>query len=111
VTPDYTPKTNQFTGRIAWVRIDVDDVAENESNLPGPEDRVRVAWPDSSGGPPWRTLKERVPLESSGRDRAFADASAAAVAMTAAAGGNGFVSGGEPAGVSEAVRRPGWLRV
>jgi hypothetical protein len=43
VTPDYTPETSRFTGKIEWVQIDIDVAAENVDHLISPEERLRVA--------------------------------------------------------------------
>ena len=43
VTPDYTTGDNNFTGRVHWVQIDIDDKAENLDHLITPEERLRVA--------------------------------------------------------------------
>ena len=43
VTPDYTPETSHFTGRIKWVQIDIDQAAEDADHLITPEERLRVA--------------------------------------------------------------------
>jgi hypothetical protein len=43
VTPDYTPETSRFTGKIEWVQIDIDAAAENVDHLISPEERLRIA--------------------------------------------------------------------
>ena len=43
VSPDYTTGDNNFTGRVHWVQIDIDDKAENLDHLITPEERLRVA--------------------------------------------------------------------
>ncbi len=43
VSQDYGPADNQFTGKITWVQIDIDDAAENLDHLISPEERFRVA--------------------------------------------------------------------
>jgi hypothetical protein len=43
VTPDYTPETSRFTGKIAWVQIDIDAAAENVDHLISPEERLQLA--------------------------------------------------------------------
>ena len=41
VTPDYTAETSKFTGRIAWVQIDLD--TDDNDHFISPEERLRVA--------------------------------------------------------------------
>jgi arylsulfatase len=43
VTPDYTPETSRFTGKIEWVQIDIDAAAENVDHLISPDEHLRVA--------------------------------------------------------------------
>jgi arylsulfatase len=43
VTPDYTPESSRFTGKIEWVQIDLGDTAEDVDRLIAPEDRLRLA--------------------------------------------------------------------
>jgi arylsulfatase len=43
VTPDYPEHDNAFTGKIAWVQIDVGDDAEDADHYVSAEERVRVA--------------------------------------------------------------------
>jgi arylsulfatase A-like enzyme len=43
VSDDYGPDDSEFSGRIRWVQIDVDSVAEDVDHLIGPEERLRVA--------------------------------------------------------------------
>jgi arylsulfatase len=43
VTPDYTPETSRFTGKIDWVQIDIDAAAEDVDHLISPEERLHVA--------------------------------------------------------------------
>ncbi|MEE8607665.1 MAG: hypothetical protein V3S55_08675 [Nitrospiraceae bacterium] len=43
VSPDYTPKTNRFTGEVNWVEIDIDEAAEDLDHLITEEERYRVA--------------------------------------------------------------------
>ena len=40
VSDDYAPTGNEFTGKVRWVQIDVDDLAED--HLVHPEDRLRI---------------------------------------------------------------------
>ena len=41
VTPDYTPATSRFTGKIHWVQIDLGD--DDHDHFIDPEERLRVA--------------------------------------------------------------------
>jgi arylsulfatase len=41
VTPDYTPGTSRFTGRISWVQIDLGD--DDNDHFIDPEERLRIA--------------------------------------------------------------------
>jgi arylsulfatase len=41
VTPDYTPRTSRFTGRIRWVQLDVG--TDDHDHLISPDERLRVA--------------------------------------------------------------------
>jgi len=41
VSPDYTPQSSRFTGRIHWVKIDTGD--DDHEHLIDPEERLRVA--------------------------------------------------------------------
>jgi arylsulfatase A-like enzyme len=43
VTPDYTPETSHFTGRIRWVQIDIDSAAEDADKVISPEERYQIA--------------------------------------------------------------------
>jgi arylsulfatase len=43
VSDDYGPKDSEFTGRIDWVQIDIDENAEDLDHLITPEERFRVA--------------------------------------------------------------------
>jgi hypothetical protein len=43
VSPDYTNADNEFTGRIKWVQIDIDDTAEDFDHLITAEERFRIA--------------------------------------------------------------------
>ena len=43
VSPDYPTGDNEFTGRIHWVQIDIDDNAEDLDHLITPEERFRIA--------------------------------------------------------------------
>jgi arylsulfatase len=43
VSPDYTPNTSKFTGKIHWVQIDLGADAEDADHLISPEERLRVA--------------------------------------------------------------------
>ena len=41
VTPDYDTRTSRFTGRMAWVQIDLGD--DDHDHLIDPDERLRVA--------------------------------------------------------------------
>jgi hypothetical protein len=43
VSDDYPARGNQFTGRVSWVQIDVDEAAEDLDHLITPEERLSVA--------------------------------------------------------------------
>jgi len=43
VSPDYTPETSHFTGKIEWVQIDIAEAAEDLDHLITPEERLRIA--------------------------------------------------------------------
>jgi arylsulfatase len=43
VSDDYSPEHSRFTGRIAWVQIDLGDDAQDADHLISPEERYRVA--------------------------------------------------------------------
>jgi arylsulfatase A-like enzyme len=43
VSDDHGPREVEFTGRVAWVQIDIDDAAEDLDHLITPEERLRIA--------------------------------------------------------------------
>ncbi len=43
VSDDYGALDSHFTGRVAWVQIDLDEAAEDTDHLIGPEERLRIA--------------------------------------------------------------------
>jgi arylsulfatase len=43
VSDDYGPRTSEFTGRVQWVQIDIDEGADDADHLIGPEERLRIA--------------------------------------------------------------------
>jgi arylsulfatase len=43
VSDDYGPKDSEFTGRIRWIQLDIDEAAEDANHLITPEERLRVA--------------------------------------------------------------------
>jgi arylsulfatase A-like enzyme len=43
VSDDYGSADSEFTGRIRWVQLDVDEAAEDVDHLIGPEERLRLA--------------------------------------------------------------------
>jgi len=43
VSDDYGPKSNEFSGRVRWVQIDLEKAADDADHLISPEERLRVA--------------------------------------------------------------------
>ena len=43
VSDDYGPKDSEFTGKVRWVQLDIDEAAEDADHLITPEERLRVA--------------------------------------------------------------------
>jgi hypothetical protein len=43
VSDDYGPTDSEFTGRVQWVQIDIDEGAEDADHPIGPEERLRIA--------------------------------------------------------------------
>ena len=43
VSDDYGPRDSEFTGRIRWVQIDIDEAAEDLDHLITDEERLRIA--------------------------------------------------------------------
>jgi arylsulfatase A-like enzyme len=43
VSDDHGPKETEFTGRVHWVQIDIDEAAEDLDHLITPEERLRIA--------------------------------------------------------------------
>ena len=43
VSPDYGPRDNAFSGKINWVRIDIDEAAKDADHLIGVEERFKLA--------------------------------------------------------------------
>jgi arylsulfatase len=43
VSDDYGPRDSNFTGRVEWVQIDLDEAAEDADHLISPEERLRIA--------------------------------------------------------------------
>ena len=43
VSDDYGIKDSAFSGRIKWVRIDIDEAAEDLDHLITPEERLQLA--------------------------------------------------------------------
>ena len=41
VSPDYTPQTSRFTGKINWVQIDAGD--DDHDHFIDPDERMRIA--------------------------------------------------------------------
>jgi arylsulfatase len=42
VSSDYGPRDNAFSGKIGWVRIDIDAAARDADHLIGAEERFQV---------------------------------------------------------------------
>jgi len=40
VSDEQPARANEFTGKVRWVQIDIDD--ENSDHLVNPEDRIRI---------------------------------------------------------------------
>jgi len=43
VSDDYGSKDSEFTGRVLWVQLDIDETAQDLDHLITPEERLRVA--------------------------------------------------------------------
>ncbi len=43
VSDDYGPRDNEFTGKVRWVQLDIDEAAEDLDHLISPEERLRIA--------------------------------------------------------------------
>ena len=43
VSDDHGPKETEFTGRVDWVQLDIDEAAEDLDHLITPEERMRIA--------------------------------------------------------------------
>ena len=43
VSDDYGPRDSEFTGRVRWVQLDIDEAAENVDHLISPEERLQIA--------------------------------------------------------------------
>ena len=43
VSDDYTSEGGRFTGTVEWVRIDIDESAEDLDHLISPEERLKIA--------------------------------------------------------------------
>ena len=43
VSTDYGPRDNAFSGKIGWVRIDIDEAAQDADHLIGAEERFNLA--------------------------------------------------------------------
>jgi arylsulfatase A-like enzyme len=43
VSDDYRPEDSEFTGRVIWVQLDIDEAAEDLDHLITPEERLRIA--------------------------------------------------------------------
>jgi len=42
VSPDYGPRDNEFSGKVNWVRIDIDAAAKDADHMIGAEERFKV---------------------------------------------------------------------
>jgi len=43
VSPDYGPRGNEFSGKVNWVRIDIDAAAKDDDHMIGAEERFQLA--------------------------------------------------------------------
>ena len=43
VSDDYGPRDSEFTGRVRWVQLDIDEAAEDVDHLISPEERLQIA--------------------------------------------------------------------
>jgi arylsulfatase A-like enzyme len=43
VSDDYGPRDSEFTGRVRWVQLDIDEAAEDLDHLITPEERLQIA--------------------------------------------------------------------
>jgi arylsulfatase len=43
VSDDYGPRDSEFTGRVRWVQLDIDESAESVDHLISPEERLQIA--------------------------------------------------------------------
>jgi len=43
VSDDYGPRDSEFTGRVRWVRLDIDESAESVDHLISPQERLQIA--------------------------------------------------------------------
>jgi arylsulfatase len=43
VSEDYGPTGNAFTGKVAWVQLDIDAADADADHLIAPEERFRIA--------------------------------------------------------------------
>ena len=43
VSDDYGPRDSEFTGRVRWVQLDIDEAAEDVDHLISPDERLRIA--------------------------------------------------------------------
>jgi arylsulfatase A-like enzyme len=43
VSDDYGPRDSEFTGRVRWVQLDIDEAAENVDHLISPAERLQIA--------------------------------------------------------------------
>jgi hypothetical protein len=43
VSDDYGSRESEFTGRVRWVQLDIDEAAEDVDHLISPEERLQIA--------------------------------------------------------------------
>ena len=43
VSDDYGSRDSEFTGRVRWVQLDIDEAAEDVDHLISPEERLQIA--------------------------------------------------------------------
>ena len=43
VSDDYGPRDSEFTGKVRWVQLDIDEAAEDADHLISPEERLQIA--------------------------------------------------------------------
>ena len=43
VSDDYGPRDSEFTGKVRWVQLDIDEAAEDLDHVISPEERLQIA--------------------------------------------------------------------